>query len=200
MPDPISGIAGAISGIIGGIAGISQKHQGKKLLKQIGEQPIEQLPDEYQTNQNLAQTMAAQGMPSEQYNQAMRNIQRQQLTSLRAANDRRGGLAVLPSLLAGSDNATLGLDAQSANMRTANQRQLMAVNNQVGGVKRQLFQQNVLNPYLRKYNYAQSLVGMGNQNLVGGIDKIATGGLMAYGNNNSSNSNIYNGAGAGGGW
>lgn len=183
MPFPLLAAVPIASGLIKSITGGGQKSQGKKLLAQLGEQPIEQLPEEYQQNENLATQMAATGMPSEQYNQAMRNIQRQQLTALRYATDRRSAMAVLPQVLQGTNDATLNLDVANAKERTANQRNLINVNNQVGGVKRQLFQQNILNPYLRKYNYAMELQGAGNQNFVGGLDQIVTGGLAALGYN-----------------
>jgi len=133
--------------------------------------PTEQLPAEYEENKNLAETMAGTGMPSEQYAMAMRNIQRQQLAMLREAKTRRGGLAVLPSLLRGTNDATLDLDAANAQQRVANQRTLMTVKDRIGGVKRDLFDKNIRDKYIRDYEYAMGLKGMGNQNLYGGADQ-----------------------------
>lgn len=187
MPlDPISGIAEAAGGVISGITGLIQKHKGNKLLKSL-QYPTEELPAEYQQNQNLAQTMAATGLPSEQYNLAMKNIQRQQLMALRAANDRRGGLNVLPALLQGGNDATLKLDAANAQQRIANQRNLMTVNNQLGGLKRDIFDKNIRQKYMNDYSYAMSLKGIGNQNFVGGLDKLAAGGLGLLGTKKSNN-------------
>lgn len=182
-----SGVAQGISGLISGVTGALQRHKGNKLLKGLT-YPTETLPAEFEQNQNLAQTMAANGMPSEQYNLAMKNIQRQQLMALRSANDRRGGLNVLPALLQGGNDATLKLDAENATQRTANQRNLINVNSQVGNEKRDIFDKNVRQKYMNDYQYAMSLLGAGNQNLTGGIDKFAAAaGASLYGATNKRN-------------
>lgn len=200
MPDQSSLYSGAAqsgAGLLSGLTGIMQIAQGGKKLKKLGAMPIETLPDEFQQNQNMAQTMAATGMPSEQYNLAMKNIQRQQLMALRAANDRRGGLNVLPQILQGGNDATLKLDANNAAMRTANQRNLMSVNSQVGGIKRDLFDRNIRQKYQRDYDYAMGLIGQGNKNALGGLDKMLGGGGSMAANaggdfGGSSRRNQYN--------
>jgi len=172
--------ASAASGLIGGITGLIQMGKGRKLLNSL-QYPTETIPDEYLQGQNQANQMAQQGLPSEQYNQAMRNIQRQQLAALRYSNDRRGGLAVIPQIIQGSNDATLNLDAQSAAMRLQNQRYAIGEGNLVGGIKRDIFDKNIRQKYNRDYGYGMSLLGTGNQNFVGGLDKLATGGLIAAG-------------------
>lgn len=167
----IAGGAGIIGGLIKGIVGGGQKKQGKKIIKQLGD---EQVPQELIANQRDSAAMANQGLPSEQYQMAMRNIQRQQLNALRGANDRRGGLAAISALQQGTNDATLGLDSENAQQRIANQRYAMGVNNQVGMFKHNMWE--------RKYNYGMGLLGMGNQNLTGGIDQLFGGvGQGAYG-------------------
>lgn len=182
----IGGIANAVGGIISGIAGLKQMKEGKKILGQIGEEVV---PEDILTNQRMARQMAGEGMPSQQYAQAMKNIQRQQLTALRGAQDRRGGLDALSSLQQGTNDALLGLDVADANARRQNQQQLMTINNQVGNFKNRIWE--------RKYNYGQSLRGAGNQNLMAGIDKfIGGGGLVGYGlaGNGGGNNDAYIGA------
>lgn len=171
LPALLGGIAQGVSGIISGIAGISQKREGNRLLKRAGE---EQVPTELIQNQRLAQQRAGEGLPSDQYNQAMRNIQRQQLMALRGAHDRRGGLGALTGIQQQSNDALLNLDVADANKKLENERFAMGVNNQVGNFKHNIWE--------RKYNYAQGLRGYGNQNLIGGLDKLAAaGGSLAYG-------------------
>src|ERR1044071_5652061 len=112
MPIPLMAVAGglqALSGLFGLDAASKQRKEANRFLKNTP-YPTETMPDEYAQNQNLATTMAATGLPSEQYQMAMKNIQRQQVSALRAANDRRGGLSVLPSILQGTNDATLNLD------------------------------------------------------------------------------------------
>lgn len=176
VPGIGTGIGALVGGAIGLVSGISQKSKAKKLLSGL-QYPTEQLPQEVVANQRLAQQRAAEGLPSEQYNQAMRNIQRQQLMALRGAHDRRGGLGILPGIQQGTNDATLNLDVANANARLGNERQLMNVNNQVANWKSQLFNANVRDKYNRDYNYAMGLKGMGNQNIVGGLDSLAAGGI-----------------------
>lgn len=176
---PWGAVAQGISGLIGLGVGALQRHAGKKYLKKLGEQPLEKMPSDITENKNLATKMALTGLPSEQYQQAMQNIQRQQLTALKGANDRRFGLGLVGALQQGTNDATLNLDVQNANARMANQRQLLSVNNQVAGWKDKLYQNNELNPWMRKYQYGQQLLGAGNQNLTGGLDKLFAGGLSA---------------------
>lgn len=170
MPDLFSGIAGLASGLISGIAGIGQKRKANKWLNSH-QQPMESVPAEVLQNQSNAIRDAAQGMPSEQYAQAMKNIQRQQLMALRGANDRRGGLMALSGIQQAGNDALLNLDAKSAAIRMANKQNLQNVNNQVAGWKDKVWQNNINNPYQRDRNYNMSLLGMGNQNLFGGLDK-----------------------------
>lgn len=174
MPDIFSAGAGLVSGLISGIAGIGQRNKAKKALNQL-QYPTEQLPEELTRNQNMAEQMAGQGLPSEQYNQAMKNIERQQLMALNNAHNRRSGLIGLGGIQQRGDDALLNLDVANSQQRIANQRNLMSVNSQVAGVKRDLFDKNVRDKYNRDYGYNMSLLGSGNQNLFGGIDKGVAG-------------------------
>ena len=173
MPLIIGGVSAA-SGLISGITGLFQKNKGKKLLKNL-HYPTETIPQELLQNQQQARINANVGMPSEQYNQAMRNIQRQQLMALRGAQDRRGRLAVLGGLQQGANDALLKLDSENAQQRLNNQRALYGINTQVANTRRDLFDKNVRQKYIQDYNYAQGLIGAGNQNFVGGLDKITSG-------------------------
>lgn len=180
MAFPLFAAANVASGLISGITGLSQQHKARKMLDKL-QFPTETMPAEYIENQNLARQQAATGLPSEQYTKAMRDIQRSQLLALRSANDRRGGLGVLPGLTQSTNDATLNLNAQDAAMRLANQRNLMNVNNQVAGVKRSLFDVNQRAKYKQDYGYAMGLLGAGGQNLTTGLGNLATGGLSLFG-------------------
>lgn len=202
MPLIIGGVSAA-SGLISGITGLFQKNKGKKLLKNL-HYPTETIPQELLQNQQQARINANVGMPSEQYNQAMRNIQRQQLMALRGAQDRRGGLAVLGGLQQGANDALLKLDSENAQQRLNNQRALYGINTQVANTRRDLFDKNVRQKYIQDYNYAQGLIGAGNQNFVGGLDKITSGaGQAIFGRRNGlygSGTYDYGNYGASGSW
>lgn len=182
-------LGGALKSIIGG----GQKRKARKMLAEL-QYPIEQIPSEYTQNQIQAQINAKKGLPSEQYQQAMQNIQRSQMAALRSANDRRGGLAAISSIQQGTNDANLNLDVANAKARLANQNTLYGINNQVAAVKRDLFQKNIRDKYNRDYNYAMGLLGAGNQNFAAGLDSgIAGLGLLGSGLFGSQNQNFATG-------
>ena len=178
MPLPLlaaAGIAQGVGGLIKLFSGNSQKNQGQRLLDQIGDSPNEVVPEEVLQNQRMAQTRAKLGLPSEQYAQAMQNIQRQQLGQLKGANDRRGGLAALSGIGQGYNDSMLKLDVQNANARMNNEKTLYGINNQVGNWKDKIWGNNVRDKWNRKYSYGMSLKGMGNQNFMSGLNQTIAG-------------------------
>lgn len=179
MPDasgftPWGAAISAASGLIGGISGLIQKHKGKQLLNSLV-YPTEAIPTAIQENKALAENSANLGIPQEQYNNGLKNIQRQQLLSMRAGLDRHGVLGSLAGITQAGLDATGKLDAADAAARMNNQKTLIGVNNTYGNWQNKVWDNNVRQKYLRDYNYAQSLIGYGNQNEIGGLDKIASG-------------------------
>lgn len=179
-----------IAGLIKTFIGAGQKRKGTKLLKGLV-YPDEQIPQEEIENQQLARQQAATGLPSEQYANAMKNIQRQQLTALRGAHDRRGGLGAIAGIQQNTNDATLNLDTADARQKILNTNQLMNVNNRLAGWKDKVWQANIKDKYNRDYGYAQSLIGYGNQNAMAGIDQT----LAAQANAGSSLFGLGNGGG-----
>lgn len=156
----LGGVSQITSGLVSGITGLIQRGEAKKILKD-NPYPTYEIPNE-------VREAAATGLPSEQYNQAMQNIQRQQLTALKNANDRRGGLATVGTINQQTNDATLSLDAKNAMARQQNQLRLASYRDKA-------FDWNVKNKYQQNYGYGMSLLGAGNQNLTGGIDKALAG-------------------------
>lgn len=191
-------IVGAVSQGIGSLinlgVGIAQRAKGKKLLKQLGEAPAESIPNEILQNQKQAQLNANVGLPSEQYNNAMKNLQRNQMIALRGASDRRGALSILSNSQQAMDDGTLKLDVADANARMQNQRTLYGINNTVGNWRDKIWQNNVNNPYMRKYQYAQSLLGAGNQNATTGADQLAGAGALFIGSGSFGGGNKNDGS------
>lgn len=177
-----SGVASAASGLISGITGLIQKHKANKLLANL-KRPQYVIPNEVLQNQKQAELNARQGLPSEQYNQGMQNIARQQNSALQRATDRRGGLLAVAGAQQLGNDASLNLDVANANARLKNQNTLYGINNQVAGYRDKAFQINQLQPYQQDRQYAMGLLGAGNQNFTAGLDKLASGGLMAFGGN-----------------
>lgn len=175
---PWGAAASAAGGLIKGAIGLIQRGQANRWLKRNPEQD-EVMPAEIKQNQELARIRANTGLPSEQYNNAMKNIQRQQLMALRAAGQRGGGaaLSILGGINEQGNDAVGNVDAQDAQMRVNNEGQLINVNNQVAGWKSRLFDQNVRQRWLRQFQQKTQELGAGNANAVAGADSlIAAGG------------------------
>lgn len=194
---PVVGIgAGLAGGLIKGLVGAKQKREGKKILNGL-QYPTEQVPQEVIENQNLLRQQAATGLPSEQYANAMKNIQRSQLNAIRSAHDRRGGLGSIAGIQQGTNDATLNLDTADAKQKISNQNNFIAGNNRLASWKDKVWQNNVMGKYQQQYGYGMSLLGSGNQNASNGLDQ-AIGGVGAgaagfYGNT----SGLFGGGGGG---
>lgn len=169
------GLANMAGGVIPLIAGIFQKKKAKKMLANLN-QPAYTIPEEVMRNQKMAEMAANEGLPSQQYNNAMKNIQRNQSNMLAGALDRRSALMALPKIQRAANDATGNLDAQDAQARMQNQRTLYGVGNTTSQYRDKAFNINQMQPYQQKYNYAQSLLGAGNQNFTSGLDKLVAGG------------------------
>lgn len=179
---PGQAMANIAGGLIGGVTGYLQKRKAKKLLQAAGEQPLYNIPQEILRNQKTAELNAQEGMPSQQYNNAMKNIQESQRNALSSSTDRRSALMALPGIQRAANNAYGNLDSQSAQIRRQNQQTLYNVGNTTAGYRDKAWNTNELQPWQRKYNYGMQLMGTGNQNLTGGIDKLASGaGLLVGG-------------------
>lgn len=189
-----SWIAAAVTVVGAGVSiykGIKQKSDAKKLLAQTQGKEV---PQALLDNQRLATQQANEGMPSEQYAVARRNIDRQNNLAIMRSNSRRGGLGLIGQIQQGTNDAYGNLDARSAAMKVNNQGRLMAVNSQIGGFQNQ--------KYHGDYNYARSLQGAGNENINNGIDSglSAIGsGASGYMKRRSSNNGLYGGGGYSGG-
>lgn len=180
----ISSMAGNIgagaTGLLSGITGFFQKKQGNKLNAQ-NPFPTEGIPSEVLANQQIAQGAATQGLPSEEYQQAQKNIQKNQAAAISSAATSPGGaVRNLGAIEEMSNEATGKLDAENAEARRQNTAQLLGVNNQVASWKDKLFDWNKRAKYEQDRQYAMSLIGAGNANMIAGADKLI-GGLVGAG-------------------
>lgn len=203
-----AGVANIAGGLVGGLTGFFQKRKAQKMLKNLN-RPEYTIPQEVLRSQKMAEMGAQEGLPSAQYNKAMQNIQRQQNNMLAGATDRRSALMALPKIQQSTNDAALNLDVADSNARLQNQKTLYGISAQTGQYRDKAFQTNQMQPYQEKKNYAESLLGAGNQNLTGGIEKLLGGvGSLAFGGGmgggggrkmkagSSSSAAYYNGYGA----
>lgn len=182
----VQGASNIAGGLLSGITGFFQRRAAKRMLKGL-QRPEYTIPPEILKSQKMAEQAANEGLPAQQYSQAMQNIQRQQSKALSSATDRRGGLMALPGLQQQSNDALLNLDVKDAQARMANQQKLYGIYGQTAGYRDRAFQTNQMEPYQEKYGYAMNLLGQGNQNLLSGADKILGGtSQLAFGGNTNS--------------
>lgn len=165
----IGGVGGAAVGLVSGLFG---KKKAKGILGQ-NPYPNEGMPSEIQANQQIAQGAATEGMPSEQYQAAQRDIQRNQNAAITAASASSGGaVRNIGAIQQASNDATGNLNAQSAEMRRQNRGELYSANNTAASWKDKLFDWNSRQKYIQNYNYGMGLLGQSNQNIMGGVDKL----------------------------
>ena len=183
-------IAAGASGLLKLGTRLLQSASAKKWLKNNPE-VVESMSPELKRNQQLASINANVGTPREQYNNAMKNIQNQQLMALRTAALQGGGkaLGIIGATEEYGNRAKGAVDAQSAENRLRNQNTLMNVNAQVAREQARLFDANVRQPDLRKRYQQYNQLAAGQQNIAGGLDSLASGAITAgMGGNGSGGS------------
>jgi len=183
MPLPLLAIAGA--GILAkGLTGIVQGLKARKLDKQ-NPFPTENANPIFQKNAAIAENMARTGLPQQQYNNALNNIQRNTagvLTSFGRSGN-KGGLA---SILRGSNDAVLNLDAQDANARMQNQRFAFGQRTNLAQEENRVFDWNKRQKFLMLKTQSEALKGAGMQNLMGAFNDTTQLGAMGLMGQNQS--------------
>lgn len=174
----LPGIGTAVGALVGAgyglYSGLHQKSEARKMM-QSNPYPTQPVPQGIQQNATQANRMALQGLPSAQYQEAMKNIQRQQASAIIGAQNRRAGMDAISSTNQTTNDAYQQLSAQDAAARRQNIQTAYGQNQTLGQYQNQAFDWNQKNKYLQTYQYAQSLMGAGNQNVTRGIDAGASG-------------------------
>lgn len=160
----------AVPQIIKGISGAFQAGKGMRLRKKLV-RPTEVANPLYQQNVALAEQMARQGLPQQQYNNQLNNIQRNQAGVLARGLGGRNNLA---SVLRASNDATNNLVAQDATARMGNQRFAFGQRGILANAQERAFAYNQKGKYEDDMNYANSLIGAGRQNTMSAYDGLST--------------------------
>lgn len=202
------GAGGVFSGLTSGVmkiaVGQGQLREGRRLLNRLGEMPNQTIPQEVLENKTNAEIAAREGMPSAQYAQAMRNIQRQQASAIQAGQNRRMAGSLIGGIQQNTNSANLNLDVANANARMKNQAKLASANNNIGMWRNRIYENYINKKYIPEQNYARSLQGAGNANRIAGIDSVmgSVGGMggMMGGGGSPGGGGSFGGAGASGSW
>ena len=171
---PGMAIANGIGGLIGGIFSLGQKAKANRLLANL-RRPTYNTPQEIVDNQAIAKNRANSGLPAQQYAQAMQNIERQRNSAIKRLNTRRSVLAGIGKVQQGATDATLGLDVADAKQKIANEQGLMRANTQLANFKDKEWDWNKRQKFEQDRQYAMSLLGSGNQNLLNSLDRLGAG-------------------------
>jgi hypothetical protein len=167
------------------IAGLAMG--GAKLLGGLGQmlfapkkqpEPKYEIPKEVFQATQQAQEMAQTGMPEASRMQALQGAQQSALFGMRAAQDRRGGLASIGNIQAGLDRTNLAVAAQDAAMRQQNQRFAQQALMTQAQYRDKAFS-NQWQSWMNKEQQRRALIGAGMQNIMGGFD--LAGSMMAMG-------------------
>lgn len=159
-------------------SGISQNKKANEIEKN-NPRPDYVIPDQFKQNYALAKQMAQVGLPQQQYQNQMNNINQNQAGALQNLSRSANQGANLAAIVRGGDAATNNLNAQDAAARQGNQRYAIQQNSVLGGQELAKQQSDKFDKYTENYNRAAALRGAGNQNIYGGAGDLA--GLGAAG-------------------
>jgi hypothetical protein len=130
---------------------------------------MREIPQEVIANLTQAQVQALEGMPEEQRNLFLQDMQRSQQQAVRGLSDRRAGIAGIPQLYQGELDSLNRLAMEDSRMRLQNLNNLTAQRAEMGRQRDTQFQLNEYEPFLNKMRMAEGLIGSGMQNAMGGI-------------------------------
>jgi hypothetical protein len=180
---------GSINGWAAGAAttalGLHQYYKGKR-MRDKNKRPTYEIPQEIQQNLSQAQQMALQGIPEEQKQQYLTNLQRGSAQALASSGSRRGGLAGIAGINQQQNDAYGNLMSMDAQARFQNQGVLMGQRQAMADYRDQAFQVNKMNPYYEKEAEGLAMQGAGQQN-IGNSFQIAQGKGGTEGSDNPYN-------------
>jgi hypothetical protein len=164
LPMILAGTQAAI-GLGQAISGWAQK---KKLTR-----PEYQIPEEIEQNMTEAELMSYYGMPDAQKAEYMQNIQRSTQAALRGISDRKGGLGAVAAAQQTQQDAYMNLLSADVQQRMQNIQTAQQMRQTMASYRDKAFEINEMQPYQQSYAEAQSLIGAGMQNVMGGLTSMA---------------------------
>lgn len=157
----IIGAGVAVAGLTYGVINSeNQKAKANEIEKSL-KTPVDQIPAEFYQNREIARNMAQVGLPQQQYNNAVGNINQNQAAAISAASGSANPGANITSIVRQGNQAKAQLDAEDAQARQSNQRYFIQENGILGARKDQQEQANVFDPYTRDFNLMQAYRGAG---------------------------------------
>ncbi len=152
------------AGIGTGLFGYHQYREGKNLSKG-NNRPTYEIPPEIAQNLTQAQQQALQGLPEEQKQQYISNLQRSSAYALSQTGSRRGGLAGVAAINQNQNDAYGNMLAQDSAARMQNQQQVYGQRQNMADYKDQAWKVNQFDPYGLTLAKSEALMGAGIQNM-----------------------------------
>lgn len=164
----------------------------KNIKKDAANRPAYQIPPEIQQNLNQGQQAALQGLPEEQKQQYISNLQRGSAYALGQSSSRNGGLQGISAINEQQNQGYANMLSQDSAARMANQKELYGLRNNMADYKGQKFQLNNLNPYYEGIAARNANLGQLTQNSSNSVQMGAAGiGSYMNGRKHQQNSNPY---------
>ncbi len=165
-------------GVYKAVEGANQRADAKKLAASNVFTP-QRMPGQVQLATNLAAKNYYNGLPGTAAAQQMigRNAAQSYYEGSQGASSGGDLLDLAAKTNMGANMATNNLAQQSANYKAQAAGAYQAALNNEAGWEDRLYQNNELQPYLRKANTAAALEGAGATNMFSGLDQIGTAAL-----------------------
>ncbi len=193
--------AAALPTAIKGISGLFGILKGNRRAKR-NQFPLTQVDENIQKNAAIAEEMARTGLPAEQYNIAKQNIDRNRAIATNSIGRSSNPTAGINSILRGSNDAMLNLDAQNAGARLSNKKFAFGAREALAREKQRVFNWNKAKRYQDEADAASQQINAGKQNAFGSLTDASMLAQAYFGNdgdgggtsspNGFSNSGFFN--------
>jgi len=178
---PIGGLAIAGIGALGkGIFGAIQNHQASEIEKN-NHRPTMGVQQELNDNVATADQMARIGLPQQQYENQLNDIQRNQAGGLYALGHSANPGANIASVVRAGNDATNNLNAEDAAARNRNTLALIQQRGILANAKQNAWNYNYADKYSENLAKSQALRGAGTQNIAGALNDIGGAGMSMLG-------------------
>lgn len=174
-------------------AGLIQAGAGAIKANRL-ERPEYQIPASIEANMSMSQRMAFQGLPDEQKQEFIQELNRQTAGSLQGLSDRKAGIGAISAVDQRAKDASMKLLSMDTQQRMSNIQNLMNMRSQYAQYSDKKFMMNEMQPFQQELQSAQQFQSAGLQNIVGGIGSIASlemEGINPFQRENANEDNMF---------
>ena len=144
--------------------GAFQKQKAKKILADL-ERPEYEIPEEILQNVSVAERIALEGLPAQEKQAFVENVQRATQTGGQLLQERGLGVAGVTALAQQEQDAYKQLLGADVAAKREGQAAAAGARSSLAAFREREFQVNLFEPYMQTYLEAQALLGTGEQNI-----------------------------------